>query len=116
MDFNCDRLNFGENGMKKNLVYLLTSISLAVFGVFTALNYSALPADMPMQIGLTGQANWTLPKPLAVSAMAGLLIAVSAQFILHFRKQDVAGLKESLVVILLPLLLTGFIWFASTLS
>ena len=102
--------------MKKNLVYVLMASSLVIFGIFTALNYAALPADMPMQIGLTGQVNWTLTKPLAIGAMAVLLVAVSVQYIFHFRQQDQAGLKESLVVILLPLVLTGFLWFATTLN
>ncbi len=102
--------------MKKNLVYPLMGLSLAIFAIFAVLNYSALPLDMPMQIGITGNVNWTLPKPLAIGAMAILLIAVSVQFILHFRQQDNAGLKESLVVILLPLVLTGFVWFATTLN
>jgi uncharacterized membrane protein len=102
--------------MKKNLVYPLMGISLVIFATFVALNYASLPPDMPMQIGLTGQANWTLPKPLAIGAMAILVIAVSVQFMLHFRSQEKAGLKESLVVILLPLALTGFVWFATTLN
>lgn len=102
--------------MKKNLVYGLMAIGLVIFGIFTALSYATLPADMPMQIGLTGQVNWTLPKPLAIGAMAILLGAVSVQFIVHFRQQDQAGLNESLVVILLPLALTGFLWFATTLN
>jgi uncharacterized membrane protein len=107
---------FGELVMKKNLVYPLMGLSLAIFAVFVVLNYANLPADLPMQIGLTGQANWTLPKPLAVGAMAFLVLAVSVQFILHFRTQEKAGLKASLVVILLPLALTGFVWFATTLN
>jgi uncharacterized membrane protein len=102
--------------MKKNLVYPLMGLSLAIFAVFVAFNYANLPSDMPMQIGITGQANWTLPKPLAVGAMAFLVIAVGVQFIVHFRAQKKAGLKESLVVILLPLALTGFVWFATTLN
>ena len=102
--------------MKKNLVYPLMGLSLAIFALFVALNYAAIPSDMPMQIGLTGKANWTLPKPLALGAMAVLLIAVGVQFILHFRNQEKAGLKESLVVILLPVVLTGFVWFTTTLN
>lgn len=102
--------------MKKNLVYPLMGLSLAIFAIFTTLNYAALPPDMPMQIGITGKANWTLPKPFAISAMAFLLIAISGQFILHFRHQEKAGLKESLVVILIPLALTGLVWFATTLN
>lgn len=102
--------------MKKNLVYALMALSIVVFIGFVALNYGSLPQDMPMQIGLTGNVNWTLPKPLAIGAMGVLLIAVSVQFYFHFRTQENAGLKESLVVILLPVLMTAFVWFSTTLN
>ena len=51
--------------MKKKEINILIGM-IMFYLIYVLLLYPKLPSDLPMQFSISGEVNWTLPKPLGI--------------------------------------------------
>ena len=90
--------------MKKKGQLILMAILGVGFIALVAFLYPKLPANMPMQWGLNGKVNYTLPK-LPVVLIMGLVETAFSLFTVFLHRTDVKiPNKDFFTALLFPLL------------
>lgn len=89
--------------MTKTRQTRLYLISLGVYALLLALLYPFLPASVAMQVNLSGEANWSLPKLGACAFFLGFQGLVALYAYVRYKEEAVYPAK----ILLAPYLLMG---------
>ena len=95
--------------MKKKEINILIGM-IMFYLIYVLLIYPKLPSDLPMQFSISGEVNWTLPKPLGILCSSCIPALVLAARMSSKKKFSETFIFFSFTLLLIAALL-GYIAF-----